>query len=104
MKHAHAIVLGLVMAFAIRAPSHADPDSSSSSLIVFSSNRSGSWKLWTVCPDGSGLKQLLKVQTLKATLTQAYLKLIRAYSPLDKHGHNYVDIVVCSHRADNTGT
>lgn len=60
MKHAHAIVLGLVMAFAIRAPSHADPDSSSSSLIVFSSNRSGSWKLWTVCPDGSGLKQLLK--------------------------------------------
>lgn len=48
----------LVIAGASVARSAEAPSSESTGLIVFSSDRSGPWRIWTVRPDGSGLRQL----------------------------------------------
>ncbi len=49
------LVLGLCMTAAAAEPSRDGLGS-----IVFSSNRSGKWRIWTVRPDGSDPKQLIR--------------------------------------------
>ena len=43
-----------------------------SPLIVFSSDRSGQWRLWTIQPDGTGLKQLTQVGPDDADVDPAF--------------------------------
>lgn len=45
---------------AVAAESPAAPAQGSAGRIVFSSNRSGPWRIWTVRPDGSGLTEVTK--------------------------------------------
>lgn len=54
-----AVALCVVGGWAETARSETPPGG----LIVFSSNRSGPWHIWTVKPDGSDLKELTKSQT-----------------------------------------
>jgi len=55
-----AVAFGLCLwaAASVAGPADEVPSSESTGLIVFSSNRSGPWRIWSVRPDGSALKQL----------------------------------------------
>jgi Tol biopolymer transport system component len=54
----------LALCAAMAAGSFAEaPAPAGSGLIVFSSNRSGPWRIWAVRPDGSDLRELAKPQT-----------------------------------------
>lgn len=62
-------VIGITLAFASSvgallpaagAPVGQAPRAASKGLIVFSSNRSGPWRIWSIRPDGSELRQLTK--------------------------------------------
>lgn len=53
-----ALVLGLCWATAT-ATAAAEPDGAGHGPIVFASNRSGPWRIWTVRPDGSRLRELI---------------------------------------------
>jgi len=41
-------------------PATSEPADSSGALIVFSSDRSGPWRIWSIRPDGSALRELTK--------------------------------------------
>ena len=62
-------IVVLVLGLAAPAAGAADPPSSAPSpapsdttggLIVFSSNRSGPWRIWTIRPDGTAMRELTK--------------------------------------------
>ena len=56
-----ALVLGLAAGVAAAAePSPAAPSGKGQGLIVFSSNRSGSWRIWTIQADGARMREVTK--------------------------------------------
>jgi len=60
LRFAAAGATGFLVALAVGIAGLAGeaPAAKSAGIIVFSSNRSGPWHIWTVMPDGSGLKEL----------------------------------------------
>ena len=50
--------LGLCLGTALATAGYSQTAEEGAGLIVFSSNRSGPWRIWTVRPDGSELRQL----------------------------------------------
>lgn len=59
MRHIGGCVAFLAV-LGLAAAAEEAPQGKSAGLIVFSSNRSGAWRLWTMRPDGSGLRELTK--------------------------------------------
>jgi len=58
MKIATPFLLAILCAFCLDALAASNPGE-----IIFCSNRSGPWRLWSIRPDGSELKQLTKQET-----------------------------------------
>ena len=54
------IVFYLAAAAAMAAEPAQEPSPNPEGILVFSSNRSGPWRIWTVRPDGTGLRELTK--------------------------------------------
>ena len=54
------LVLYLAAAAAVAAEPAQEPSPKPEGIVVFSSNRSGPWRIWTVRPDGAGLRELTK--------------------------------------------
>ena len=52
--------LGLCLSAALVTAAYPEAPGDSAGLIVFSSNRSGPWRIWTVRPDGSELRELTR--------------------------------------------
>lgn len=44
----------------------------SAALIVFSSNRSGPWRIWTVCPDGTEMRKLAEAEAEEHDVDPAF--------------------------------
>ncbi|HUU90292.1 MAG TPA: hypothetical protein VM238_03675, partial [Phycisphaerae bacterium] len=52
--------LAIAATCAVALPTHPASAAEGPGRIIFSSDRSGAWRIWTVRPDGSGLEQLAK--------------------------------------------
>jgi len=53
-------IVGLLLALGLAAAAEEAAPPKGAGLIVFSSNRSGPWRIWSVKPDGSDLRELTK--------------------------------------------